>query len=274
MDIELTARVGGIFALLVLVHFIADWVFQSHAEAMAKPRDWKVRAKHCLIYTVLCCAIIYPFRGDWLILAVSAVLLFFSHFLEDTYIPVFIWARLIRKPGPMDNLDDFVTFAETSLGKILLIVIDQLVHLVFLLPVAVMIVCPHTIYLCGWIGLVGIYGLWSLVDVGAPFLKPTWKLWVDDQLDEGLPARQTPSGYLGAKSSLDAVNLVRAKGLPKYMDLDFDLGGDDTVMIFLKWLESNHPDGPVPEYRIHSENVEGRKTIESFLNSWKRSLTL
>lgn len=29
--------IGGIFALLTFVHFAIDWIFQSHAEAMAKP---------------------------------------------------------------------------------------------------------------------------------------------------------------------------------------------------------------------------------------------
>jgi hypothetical protein len=101
----------------------------------------------------------------------------------------------------------------------------------------------------------------------------TWKLWLDDQLDDPeRPRRHTPDGFVGARSTEEAKELVLARGLPSFMDLDHDLGGDDKVMGFLRWLSDMYPDGPVPEYLIHSENPEGRKNIQAFLSSWKRSL--
>ncbi len=103
----------------------------------------------------------------------------------------------------------------------------------------------------------------------------TWKLWLDDQLDDpATPARHTPEGFVGAKSSEEALTLIHERGLPSFMDLDHDLGGDDTVMRFLHQLTGLHPEGPIPEYRMHTENVVGAKSIEAFLRSWKKSLSL
>ena len=171
LSVEVTAKVGGLFALLTLLHFVADWVFQSHAEAMAKTRDSLVRAKHCLIYTAILTVAIWaalaPSRG---VLAVTAFTLWFSHLIEDTYLPVYVWGKYIRKPLELqegqDPLLGFQAFASTALGKILLITLDQLVHLIFLLPICVMLVCPQTFYLASSVAFFGVAGLVAVAYVG------------------------------------------------------------------------------------------------------------
>lgn len=101
------------------------------------------------------------------------------------------------------------------------------------------------------------------------------KLWIDDQLDDpATPNRHTPEGFLGARSTAEAIALVEQHGMPDFMDLDHDLGGDDRVMVFLRWLADRYPDGPVPRYRYHSENCVGWPAIDSFMSSWLRSLRL
>lgn len=134
------ALVGGFLGILTLIHFVVDWIFQSHAEAMVKHNNPKIRAKHCAIYT----AGFIPFMLalhftplEWL---VSLNVLFWSHFYLDTYHGVFLWAKYIRKPPEMSLGKDpklgFVEFIQTPLGKILMITIDQISHLLCLLPVA------------------------------------------------------------------------------------------------------------------------------------------
>lgn len=145
------ALAGGIFALLTFVHFAVDWIFQSHAEAMVKHNNPWIRAKHCLIYTsgflpfLLLCHLTW---WEWL---VALNVLFWSHFYLDTYHLVFLWAKYIRKPpemfqvtktasvidgyvhiSPPDLKKGFVEFVSTPLGKILLITLDQIFHLMFL----------------------------------------------------------------------------------------------------------------------------------------------
>ena len=94
-------------------------------------------------------------------------------------------------------------------------------------------------------------------------------LFLDDIRD---PARDC--ACIVARSSKEALELVISKGMPSFMSVDHDLGGDDTTMTFLKALYTLHPNGPVPAYKIHSANIVGSRNIESFLESWKYSLTL
>lgn len=127
---------GGLFAIFAFVHFFVDWVFQSHSEAMAKHKDSKVRASHCAVYTLgfVPLMLLLHFQ-EWELIA-GLMILYWSHFIEDTYIPVFLWAKYIRRPPEMkDNpKDGFDKFIETPLGKILMITIDQIIHLTFLFP--------------------------------------------------------------------------------------------------------------------------------------------
>jgi hypothetical protein len=98
----------------------------------------------------------------------------------------------------------------------------------------------------------------------------TYSLWIDDQLDE-LPARKVPEGWLGAKSSSEAILIVKEKGPPEYMDLDHDLGGYDTIFGFLKWLREYHFENP-PYCKVHSHNPIGAENIKHFMRDWVREL--
>lgn len=103
----------------------------------------------------------------------------------------------------------------------------------------------------------------------------SWKLWLDDQLDDPeTPIRHTPEGFLGAKSSAEAVKLVIENGLPEHVDLDHDLGDDDTARDFLMWLVEHYPEGPVPSYAIHSQNPVGVMRLKSFMESWARAIQM
>ena len=106
-------------------------------------------------------------------------------------------------------------------------------------------------------------------------MSPSWKLWLDDQLDDiTCPNRHTPIDFYGAKSTQEAWLLVSEYGVPEYMDLDHDLGNDDNAMRFLRMLSNVFPNGPIPDYSVHSENPVGKKNIESFMDSWKRSVEI
>lgn len=192
---------GGLLSILTFIHFFVDWIFQSHAEAMVKHNNWKVRAKHCAIYTLgFVPLLVYFFMLHFLTpweLGLSIAILFISHFCEDTYIPVFWWARFIRRPpavrwqiklvdgkGRLFNPDGlmldhaipsnqwrwelaesvqqldsyydtyrnldaankklhmrgFAEFVDTGIGKILMIAIDQIIHITFLLPVVYFVI--------------------------------------------------------------------------------------------------------------------------------------
>lgn len=156
--IAIIAIMGGLFAVLAFIHFFVDWIFQSHSEAMVKHNNPKVRAKHCLIYTLGFVPLFLLVGFNWIEWVVALNVLFWSHFCEDTYLPVYYWAKWIRRPPemtqprkrtevdgyvtilPPDPKAGFVEFVQTPLGKILMIAIDQIIHLAFLFPIAWMII--------------------------------------------------------------------------------------------------------------------------------------
>lgn len=139
-NVHKVALAGGLFAVFTFIHFFVDWIMQTHAEAMAKHNNWKVRAKHCLIYTVGFIPLMWYLNFTTLQFVVGLNILFWSHFVEDTYLPVYWWAKYIRKPPEMkDNpKEGFIIFIQTTLGKILMIAVDQIIHLAFLFPLVLM----------------------------------------------------------------------------------------------------------------------------------------
>jgi hypothetical protein len=142
----LFALAGGLFSVLTFIHFFVDWICQTHAEAMAKHNNAKVRARHCLIYTLgfvpLLLTFTYVGALTLLELSICLLILFVSHFYLDTYHGVYLWAKYIRRPPEMDQADTrqgFIQFVQTTLGKILMISIDQISHLFFLWPIVYMV---------------------------------------------------------------------------------------------------------------------------------------
>jgi hypothetical protein len=145
---------GGLFAVLSFIHYGTDFVFQSHTEAMVKHNNAKIRAKHCLIYTLgFVPILLFVYSVGALLMwevVICLLVLFFSHFYLDTYHGVYLWAKYLRRPPemtqprqkagadgyilvlPPDAKAGFVEFVQTTLGKILMISIDQLSHLTFL----------------------------------------------------------------------------------------------------------------------------------------------
>lgn len=138
MTPEFIAQLGGIWAFFLFFHFLFDWVFQSHKEAMNKSAGGKqglfYLTKHCLTYSVLFGGLFYLLGMRDTDLAISVGVLFVSHMVEDTYIPVFLWFKWVRRIGQcVDNPGQFKVWISSSpLGLILLIGVDQIVHMAFL----------------------------------------------------------------------------------------------------------------------------------------------
>lgn len=171
--LEVMAKAGGLLAGLTQVHFAADWLFQSHDEAMAKSSNSRVRAKHCLVYTILTLALILVVDRDPLRLLAYAMILWCSHFVEDTYLPVYLWAKFIRKPPEFtadptgkSEKERFIQFASTPLGKILLIAVDQIIHVSYLVVISFMLLTSGWVFwsifgaTMGTIGILG-YASWK-----------------------------------------------------------------------------------------------------------------
>lgn len=100
----------------------------------------------------------------------------------------------------------------------------------------------------------------------------SWKLWLDDQMsDPATPKRHAPEGFVGAPSTKKAICLVKKLGPPCFVDLDHDLGENDTCKDFLRWLADNYWEN-IPEWAVHSANPLAYDWVSSFMVSWRKSL--
>lgn len=76
-----------------------------------------------------------------------------------------------------------------------------------------------------------------------------------------------------ARSSKEAIEYVKNNSCPNFISFDHDLGGEDTSMVFLKWLVSEdiNKGNIIPHnftFTIHSANPVGTKNIESYIKSY------
>jgi uncharacterized protein DUF3307 len=145
---------GGYFAWFALIHLIVDFGCQSNQEAMNKHHDARIRARHCLIYTLGFLPVLWLFGLCWWKILIASNILFWSHFGEDTYYPVVMWMKYIRRAPAFVAMTDmkfrwriddadkraFRTAIQEPIGTFLMIAIDQAIHLLFLIPIVWMTV--------------------------------------------------------------------------------------------------------------------------------------
>ena len=141
---------GGYFALYCLAHAINDWIPQSHYEAIHKSTNFRIRTRHCAIYSLLFLPAFLLFGLCWWKILASLAILFVSHHIIDTYLGTLLWMKYVRKHPAFVAITDmkfrlsideddkraFRTAIQEPLGMILMIAIDQFQHFLFLLPVA------------------------------------------------------------------------------------------------------------------------------------------
>lgn len=74
-----------------------------------------------------------------------------------------------------------------------------------------------------------------------------------------------------ARSSEQAKEIIKRYGMPSFISFDHDLGGEDTSIVFLRWLTEHYFDLNIPEYVVHSANPIGKDNLISIMNSWKKA---
>lgn len=89
----------------------------------------------------------------------------------------------------------------------------------------------------------------------------TYKMFIDD---ERYPKT---SDWMIVRSSYDAIACIKHYGLPTEIAFDHDLGGDDTAMRVVHWLQQETLDGHITipsdfKWSVHSQNPIGAKRIQ------------
>lgn len=96
----------------------------------------------------------------------------------------------------------------------------------------------------------------------------TYTLFIDDERDP------IDTNCIVARSSLEAIEIICVYGMPNVIHFDHDLGGEDTSMKFIKWLEDALLDEKysLPSnftIHVHSQNPIGAENIKQRIASWK-----
>jgi len=93
-------------------------------------------------------------------------------------------------------------------------------------------------------------------------------LFIDD-------LRDTPGGqWMVARSSSEAIALLKERGCPARVSFDHDLGGDDTAIVVARWMVETDLDSSgrfIPdqfEFLVHSANPVGAANIRGLLESY------
>lgn len=135
----------NLFDLLVIVHFISDWIFQTQEQASNKSKDLNVLLEHSSVYTIFFIPVLFFCQPLSLIWALP--LLFLSHaFLDNRKFEFWI----LRVFKGIYVTPDFIPFYKDKYGDpqifdkslfwILLITIDQVLHIIVLAFVAALLI--------------------------------------------------------------------------------------------------------------------------------------
>jgi hypothetical protein len=98
----------------------------------------------------------------------------------------------------------------------------------------------------------------------------SYRLFIDD---ERMPPDDGTT-YVIVRNSDEALRTVVDRGLPSFISFDHDLGGDDTAMIFLRYLIDYCLDHGLTladvSYYVHSQNPIGKQNIIGLWESFQR----
>lgn len=143
-QVAIISKIGGILIFLVFIHLLSDWMIQNDVMARRKSDEspWLL-VIHSFVYAIIFIPILIYLFGNSIPMIVSSFLaLVMSHGAIDTYAPVWLWARFIRRPPEMKNdpIKGFMSWASSPYGMILTNGIDQLMHVCFLVLISIMAV--------------------------------------------------------------------------------------------------------------------------------------
>lgn len=140
MSMSLVSNMGGILVILIFVHFIADWIMQTDAMARRKAEEspWLLII-HSIVYSVTFIPIlVIVFDCSISMVITSFLALMMSHGAIDTYTPIWLWARFVRRPMEMKNdpIKGFSEWSSKTRGILLVSGVDQLMHILFLASIS------------------------------------------------------------------------------------------------------------------------------------------
>ena len=125
-----------ILIVLFFSHFVCDWLFQSEREALNKSSSIGWLLRHASTYAGLMTLVTYVIWPMllWQQLVAYFLVTFILHAAVDTYIPVYLWAKYVRRVKLVREKGKagFKEWFFTPTGAVIAITVDQIFHLLTL----------------------------------------------------------------------------------------------------------------------------------------------
>lgn len=131
----------GNLGFLALGHFVFDCGFQSHKNSMNLAEDLSARIKHVAVYTALMTPSFWILvQNEPKVVLFASVMTALLHFMIDGDAAATLWAKFVY--GAPEFQERTITegmrlFKASPRGMILTTALDQALHILSLLPVAV-----------------------------------------------------------------------------------------------------------------------------------------
>lgn len=137
--VSLFAAAGGIFAILMLVHFVADFVFQSYKVVDIKFNKFRELSKHSFIYAVQFLPILFFIELTWTQCVVGFLWLMVSHFVIDSMWITNHWIKhMYRPPDLVATPRGILGWSTAYKNSVRILIIDHIQHAFALWPIVIM----------------------------------------------------------------------------------------------------------------------------------------
>lgn len=150
--VDMFEDAGGIFAVLMFVHFIADFIQQSSYDTDVKYTSHRSLFKHSLIYTIQFLPFMFFLKMALWEICLGVVWLLLTHFAIDSMWFTKLWVFKLYKPPELFGVDGivpdynckvanaiFFKWAATPNGRLRVLLIDQIQHATALWPIVIMV---------------------------------------------------------------------------------------------------------------------------------------
>ena len=139
---EKLIALGATLALLGLIHLVADWLIQTQETAQKKTHNRLARLWHSFTYSVwfIPCFFAWSTKVSLEMGIIGFLWVLVSHYFIDSYWPVYWWARYLRRMPEPNNPRYKEAWLVHPVNPVLFIAVDQILHVISLLPIAVLLV--------------------------------------------------------------------------------------------------------------------------------------
>lgn len=122
---------------LTAAHFVGDWFLQTDFIQQNKARNSRLRWLHVFLATLPTGVGLLFLSADPKMLSAVYLWLVGSHWLIDSYLPLYWWRKVVMRDPECESIERFAAAFNTPRGMVVYVAMDQMLHFFCLIPAAV-----------------------------------------------------------------------------------------------------------------------------------------